>query len=169
MYDIRNTARTATLRAQFVRWGRPLTEQLVALREADIRGCGYRTDYVHARWRALLAEMAADGTPFSEAELAIDGAGIMRALGIAPARASDRSSAPCCCTAPAAPRTIPPIASPRSPATFPPFLSSLTFLSRKKSKQKKVANGRVSPPLFQLRFLWRWISFSFSFFCSFSF
>lgn len=84
MYDIRNTARTATLRAQFVRWGRPLTEQLIALREADIRGCGYRTDYVHARWRALLAEMAADGTPFSEAELAIDGAGIMCALGIGP-------------------------------------------------------------------------------------
>ena len=84
MYDIQGTAHTATLRTRFVCWGRPFTEQLIALREADIRGCGYRTDYVHSRWRALLAEMAADGTPFSEAELAIDGAGIMRALGIGP-------------------------------------------------------------------------------------
>lgn len=82
MYDIQGTAREATLRARFARFGRMLTGRLIVLREADILGCGMDEAYVHARWRALYARMCADGTPFSEEELAIDGRDIMQILGI---------------------------------------------------------------------------------------
>ena len=50
----------------------------------DIRGCGTNTGYVNERWRALYARMCSDGTPFSEAELAIGGEEIMHAAGIGP-------------------------------------------------------------------------------------
>lgn len=84
MYDIQNTARESTLRVRFATWGRELTQQLIDIREADIVGCGYDApDYRAARWRTLYAQMLSDGTPFCPGELAIDGAELMRALGIA--------------------------------------------------------------------------------------
>ncbi len=73
MYDIQRQAKTDTLRVRFARWGRERTLEQILLREADIRGCGYDTDYVEARWRALYETMQHDGTPFSERELAITG------------------------------------------------------------------------------------------------
>ncbi len=84
MYDIQGQAKESTLRVRFATWGRALTGQLILLREADIVGCGYDPPgYRHAGWRALYQTMLADGTPFSAGELAIDGADIMRALGLA--------------------------------------------------------------------------------------
>ena len=77
-------AKESTLRTRFATWGRALTERLIVMREMDIRGCGTNTGYVNERWRALYARMCSDGTPFSEAELAIGGEEIMRAAGIGP-------------------------------------------------------------------------------------
>ncbi len=82
MYDVQNTARDETLRTRFALWGRTLTERMIELREADVRGCGYNTDYVNARWRTLYQTMRAEGAPFSESELAVTGADIMLVLGI---------------------------------------------------------------------------------------
>ncbi|MDO4572334.1 MAG: HD domain-containing protein [Clostridia bacterium] len=73
MYDIQGTAKDATLKKAFVRWGRAGTEDMICMREADVRGCGYDEGYVQRRWRALYGEMQAKGTPFSAAELAVDG------------------------------------------------------------------------------------------------
>ena len=84
MYDIQGTARESTLRTRFATWGRALTERLIVMREADIRGCGTDDGYTNERWRALYARMCGDGTPFSEAELKISGGEIMRAARIGP-------------------------------------------------------------------------------------
>lgn len=84
MYDVQGMAKESTLRTRFATWGRALTERLIVMREMDIRGCGTNTGYVNERWRALYARMCSDGTPFSEAELAIGGEEIMHAAGIGP-------------------------------------------------------------------------------------
>ncbi len=90
MYDVQQTARTATLRTRFARWGRERTARLICLRESDIRGCGTNDAYVNTRWRTLFAGMLADGTPFSEAELAVTGREIMEAAGLGPGEAVGR-------------------------------------------------------------------------------
>ena len=82
MYDIQHTAKTDTLRVKFAAWGRERTWDQILLREADIRGCGYDVDYVATDWRALYETMLADGTPFSERELAITGQQLMEASGL---------------------------------------------------------------------------------------
>lgn len=84
MYDIQGTARERTLRKRFAAWGREATADLIALREADVRGSGRDTAYVCARWRALLQRMCEDGTPFSPDELAIGGEALMQALHLSP-------------------------------------------------------------------------------------
>ena len=82
MYDIQHQAKTDTLRLRFATWGRERTLEQILLREADIRGCGYDTDYVASDWRALYETMLSDGTPFSERELAISGEELMQASGL---------------------------------------------------------------------------------------
>ncbi len=82
MYGIQGTIKENTLRAAFGEWGRTGTEDMIAMREADVRGCGYEPDYVAGRWRALYEVMRADGSPFSLAELAVGGADAL-AAGIA--------------------------------------------------------------------------------------
>ena len=82
MYDIQHQAKADTLRVRFATWGRERTLEQILLREADIRGCGYDTDYVAGDWRALYETMLHDGTPFSERELAISGEELMAASGL---------------------------------------------------------------------------------------
>lgn len=82
MYDIQNQGKPETLRVRFSEWGRERTMNQIFLREADIRGCGYNTNYVAGRWRTLFREMLADGTPFSEKELKITGRELMAASGL---------------------------------------------------------------------------------------
>lgn len=79
MYDIQGTAKESTLRMAFADWGRAGTEDVICMREADVRGCGYDTDYAASRWRGLYALMQRDGTPFSPAEMKISGADVLAA------------------------------------------------------------------------------------------
>ena len=81
MYDIQGTAAEGTLRAAFGQWERDGTEDMIAMREADVRGCGYNPDYAARRWRALYEEMLRDNTPFSIGELAVSGADVL-AVGV---------------------------------------------------------------------------------------
>lgn len=82
MFDLTETAADATLKKRFAVWGRERTEDLIMIREADIRGSGYKLGYVAERWRRVYAEMLLKGTPFSEHELCVSGDDIMRELGI---------------------------------------------------------------------------------------
>ena len=82
MFDLNDSASEATLRKRFVEFGRERTEDLIVIREADIRGSGYQTGYVAERWRKLYDEMQREHAPFSESELAVTGMDIMEELGI---------------------------------------------------------------------------------------
>ena len=82
MFDLSDAASDATIRKRFAEFGRERTEDLIAIREADIRGSGYQTDYTAVRWRVLYDEMQREHAPFSESELAVSGEDIMRELGI---------------------------------------------------------------------------------------
>ena len=82
MFDLTETATDATLRKRFASWGRDRTEDLIMIREADIRGSGYRLDYVAERWRRVYRTMQEEHAPFSESELCVSGADIMQELGI---------------------------------------------------------------------------------------
>lgn len=82
MYDIQNQAKPDTLRTRFAGWGRERTMNQILLREADIRGCGFDTEYVAVRWRALFRQMLLDGTPFSEKELKITGEELKKVTGL---------------------------------------------------------------------------------------
>ncbi len=82
MFDLKDEASDATIRKRFAEFGRERTEDLIAIREADIRGSGYRTDYVAERWRKVLQDMINERVPFSEEALAVTGRDIMEELGI---------------------------------------------------------------------------------------
>lgn len=82
MFDLREEASDATVRKRFAEFGKQRTEDLIAIREADIRGSGYKTDYTAERWRRIYQDMLREHAPFSESELAVSGADIMRELGI---------------------------------------------------------------------------------------
>lgn len=84
MFDLDGRTKEKTLRQRFALWGEDVTRQLIRLREADVRGSGVDEGYVCARWRQLLAQMQAEGAPFSERALAISGRDIMEATGLAP-------------------------------------------------------------------------------------
>lgn len=84
MFDIAETASDATVKKRFAQLGREGTEDLIAIREADIRGSGYKTAYVAERWRRIYADMQRAHAPFSERELCVSGADIMQELGIGP-------------------------------------------------------------------------------------
>lgn len=82
MFDLTDTASDATIRRRFAQFGRERTEDLIRIREADIRGSGYKTAYVAERWRRIYAEMQEEHAPFSENELNVTGEDIMRELGL---------------------------------------------------------------------------------------
>ncbi len=84
MFDLTESASEATLKKRFALLGRARTEDLIMIREADIRGSGYKTAYIAERWRRVYAEMLESGAPFSESELAVSGSDIMRELGLPP-------------------------------------------------------------------------------------
>jgi tRNA nucleotidyltransferase/poly(A) polymerase len=84
MFDLTETASEATLRKRFALLGRARTEDLIMIREADIRGSGYKTAYVAERWRSVYRRMQEERAPFSESELAVSGADIMQELGLLP-------------------------------------------------------------------------------------
>lgn len=84
MFDLCETASEATLRKRFAVLGRERTEDLIMIREADIRGSGYKTAYVAERWRDVYERMLSEHAPFSENELAVTGADIMKELGLLP-------------------------------------------------------------------------------------
>jgi len=87
MYDVQGTAKETTLRLRFAEWGRAFCRDMIQMRESDIRGCGSDDGYVAAKWRALYERMQAEQAPFSVAELAINGADVMRVLGVSPSPA----------------------------------------------------------------------------------
>ena len=80
MFDIAETASDATVRRRFAQWGREATEDVIAIREADIRGSGYKLTYRAERFRRVFDDMQREGAPFSESELAVSGADIMEEL-----------------------------------------------------------------------------------------
>ena len=82
MFDLTESASDATLKKRFAVWGRERTKDLIMIREADIRGSGYRLDYVAERWRRVFREMQQRHAPFSERELCITGEDIMDELKI---------------------------------------------------------------------------------------
>lgn len=82
MYDIQGEAKEKTLRQKFALIGRDMTAQLIAIREADVRGCGTDDGFVALRWRELYAHMLEDGTPFSERELCLSGKQLMDITGL---------------------------------------------------------------------------------------
>ena len=82
MFDIADTASDATVRKRFALWGRERTGDVLMIREADVRGSGYKLDYRAEHWRRVYAEMQAEGAPFSERELCVSGEDVMRELGI---------------------------------------------------------------------------------------
>lgn len=82
MFDITDSAADATLRRRFALWGRERTEDVIMIREADVRGSGYRTDYTAAHWRSVYDAMQREHAPFSESELAVSGEDVMQELGL---------------------------------------------------------------------------------------
>ena len=86
MYDIQNGAKDKTLRKKFMEWGIERTEELILVREADIRGSGKNAEYVAERWREMLSVMLRDGTPFTIGMLHVDGEILQRELGVTDGR-----------------------------------------------------------------------------------
>lgn len=82
MFDLNGAASDATIRKRFAEFGRERTEDLIAIREADIRGSGYQTGYAAEHWRRIYDDMQREHAPFSESELAVSGKDIMDELGI---------------------------------------------------------------------------------------
>ncbi len=87
MFDLDGNAKESTLRQRFVTWGKECTEDVILLREADIRGSGYQTGYVADRWRRVYAAMLSENVPWTTDELALSGKEIMEALGLTPSPA----------------------------------------------------------------------------------
>lgn len=84
MFDLTGQAKDSTVRQFAVRVGERRFEQLIALRRADVLGSGRETGAVATadRFARVLDEMRADGTPFTLAQLAIDGRDLLQ-MGVA--------------------------------------------------------------------------------------
>ena len=86
MFDLNNNAKESTLRTRFAQWGYGHTLLLCLLREADVYGSGIirpgELVKSAARWRRVLADMQAQGAPFSEAQLNCTGAQLMAWTGL---------------------------------------------------------------------------------------
>ena len=63
---------------------RERTRDLIAIREADVRGSGIKTGFVAERWRSVFDAMLREGAPFSESELKVTGEDVMKELGLPP-------------------------------------------------------------------------------------
>ena len=79
-FDLWDGAKEDTLRRRFCDWGEQRVEDLIVVREADVRGSGYELDFTAKRWRTLLAAMREEGVPFRPGQLCISGNEIMREL-----------------------------------------------------------------------------------------
>lgn len=86
MFDLDGHAKRRTVRRRFVEFGRQTAEDLIALREADIRGSGYQLAYRAEKWRSILDGMAEDGCPWTVNDLRIDGNSLMENLQIPPSK-----------------------------------------------------------------------------------
>lgn len=84
MYGLGGNAKETTLRAKFAAWGEAHTKNVLAIREADVRGSGYETQWRAERWREILQTMRREGAPFHEKELACTGRDIMEWLELPP-------------------------------------------------------------------------------------
>lgn len=85
MFDLEGRAKETTLRRRFQGFGPERTRQLIRLRRADIRGSGRGGSEASAdRWERVLAQMLAQGVPFSQAELAVSGQELMERLHLPP-------------------------------------------------------------------------------------
>ncbi len=82
MYDLTGRAKEPTLKKRFCRWGEARTQELILLREADIRGSGVDRLYRAERWRRIFAGMQRDGVPFGGVGLQLTGEEIMRLTGL---------------------------------------------------------------------------------------
>lgn len=82
MFDLNGEASEATIRKRFAQIGRSLTEDLIMIREADVRGSGYKPGFVAERWREVYRAMQEEHAPFSETELCVSGSDIMSELGL---------------------------------------------------------------------------------------
>lgn len=87
MFDLDGRAKETTIRKKFVLLGKDGTEDLIALREGDVRGSGYETAYVASRWRAVYEAMRSDGCPWTAEELAVSGREILETTGLPPSPA----------------------------------------------------------------------------------
>lgn len=87
MFDLSDAASEEKLRKRFCMWGPEKVRELIAIREADVRGNGYQTKYTATRWRATLERMIEEQVPFCGVGLAVNGADIMRELGLPPGTA----------------------------------------------------------------------------------
>ena len=88
MFDLTGAAKESTLRERFALWGWKNSLRLCAMREADVYGSGL-TPYSQKvdtaeRFRRVLAEMRAQGAPFSLNELDCTGEDLMRWTGLEP-------------------------------------------------------------------------------------
>lgn len=86
MFDLREQAKDETVRRRFCLWGVARVEDIIAIREADVRGSGIETDFVARHWRSVLHDMLEEGAPFSLGELDITGKDIMEATGLSPCK-----------------------------------------------------------------------------------
>jgi putative nucleotidyltransferase with HDIG domain len=84
MFDLTDEASEAMLRKRFAGFGRERTRDLIAIREADVRGSGIKTGFVAERWRSVFDAMLREGAPFSESELKVTGEDVMKELGLPP-------------------------------------------------------------------------------------
>ncbi len=84
MFDLSDAATIATLRKRFCQWGVSRTQDVIALREADVRGSGYKLQFEATRWREVLAAMQRENVPFCGAGLMVTGQEIQDALHLPP-------------------------------------------------------------------------------------
>lgn len=87
MFDTGKNAKKNTVRKHFLALGRENTARLIAVREADVHGCGTDDGFIAEKWRSIFGEMLTDGTPFSENELKITGRELMELTGVKEGRA----------------------------------------------------------------------------------
>lgn len=86
MYDLNGSAKESTLRRRFAEWGKEVSHDLVAIREADVHGSGIITGEVKSaeRWKKFLSRMDAEHAPFHTNELNCTGKDIMEWLSLPP-------------------------------------------------------------------------------------
>ncbi|MDO4544195.1 MAG: CCA tRNA nucleotidyltransferase [Clostridia bacterium] len=87
MFDLFCEEGEDVVRQKFCLLGVDRVWDLIALREADVRGSGIKTDFIETRWRRVISDMVERKTPFSIGELALSGGEIMATLALSPCAA----------------------------------------------------------------------------------